>query len=267
MTIPDSYVQATDWLLSTTRAVRKRLDLDRPVEPEVITECLRLAIQAPTGSNSQGWRWIVVTDPEKRAKIAEYYRSGGQAYLRRIASAAAVASASTAVTATASAAAGSAGRTATATAATTPAAVPSDGPGPAPAAEASPTADPRDAQMARVRDSSGYLLDVIERVPVMVIPCIRGRLSNLEDAAGFYGSIHPAIWSFALALRSRGLGSVWTTFHLAHERETAELLGIPPNVSQAALLPVAYTVGTDFRPADRRPVEEITYWDTWGETR
>ena len=108
MTIPDSYVEATDWLLSTTRAVRKRLDLDRPVEPEVITECLRLAIQAPTGSNSQGWRWIVVTDPEKRAKIAEYYRSGGQAYLRRIASAAAVASASTAVTATASAAAGTA---------------------------------------------------------------------------------------------------------------------------------------------------------------
>ena len=88
--------------------------------------------------------------------------------------------------------------------------------------------------MARVRDSSGYLLDVIERVPVMVIPCIRGRLADLEDAAGFFGSIHPAIWSFALALRSRGLGSVWTTFHLAHERETAELLGIRPNVSQAA---------------------------------
>ncbi len=264
MTIPDSYVQATDWLLSTTRAVRKRLDLDRPVEPEVITECLRLAIQAPTGSNSQGWRWIVVTDPEKRAKIAEYYRAGGEAYLRRIASAAAVASASTAIIATATTAAGAA---ATETPATAAAGAPSDGTEPGPAAKASPTADARDAQMARVRDSSGYLLDVIERVPVMVIPCIRGRLSNLEDAAGFYGSIHPAIWSFALALRSRGLGSVWTTFHLAHERETAELLGIPPNVSQAALLPVAYTIGTDFRPADRRPVEEITYWDNWGETR
>lgn len=239
--IPPAYVEATDWLLSTTRAVRKRLDLDRPVEPEVITECLRLAIQAPTGSNSQGWRWIVVTEADKRAKIAEYYRSGGAAYLRRMASAAAVASASSASIA---------------------AATGSDAGSPASAAAAT-----RDAQMSRVRDSSGYLLDVIDRVPVMVIPCIRGRLSNLEDAAGFFGSIHPAIWSFALALRSRGLGSVWTTFHLAHERETAELLGIPHNVTQAALLPVAYTVGTDFSPAARRPAQEITYWNSWGETR
>jgi nitroreductase len=233
MTIPTSYVEATDWLLSTTRAVRKRLDLDRPVEPEVITECLRLAVQAPTGSNSQGWRWVVVTDPEKRSKIAEYYRSGGATYLRRAAAAA-------------DAAAGTGART---------------------FRDPAMTPTPRDAQMARVRDSSGYLLDAIDRVPVMVIPCIRGRLTDLADAAGFFGSIHPAIWSFALALRSRGLGSVWTTFHLAHERETAELLGIPDDVTQAALLPVAYTKGTDFRPADRRPVEEITYWDAWGQTR
>ncbi len=213
MTIPAEYLQASDWLLSTTRAVRKRLDLDRPVEPEVILECLRLAVQAPTGSNSQGWRWVVVTDPAKRAKLAELYRSGGEAYFRA-----------------------GAGRE-------------------------------LDGQAARVRDSSSYLLEVIDRVPVLVIPCLQGRLKRVEHAAGFFGSIHPAIWSFALALRARGLGSVWTTFHLAHEREAAELLGIPEDVTQAAMLPVAYTIGTDFKPADRPPVEQITYFDGWGRTR
>jgi nitroreductase len=211
--IPPEYTRAADWLLSTTRTVRKRLDLDRPVEPEVITECLRLAVQAPTGSNVQGWRWMVVTDPAKRAGLAELYRSGGYAYVK--------------------------------------------------ARSGQPVPDP---QTARVRDSSGYLLEVIDRVPVLVIPCIQGRLRGVEHAAAFYGSILPAAWSFALALRSRGLGSAWTTFHLAREREAAELLGIPDDVTQAAMLPVAYTIGTEFRPAARPAVQEITYWDTWGAT-
>jgi nitroreductase len=205
-------------LLTTTRAVRKRLDLDRPVEREVILDCVRLAVQAPTGSNSQGWRWVVVTDPAKRAKLAEFYRAGGTAYMN---------------------ATGNGAR---------PASAPSGG------------------QAARVRDSARYLLEVIDRVPVLVIPCLQGRLDDVSHAAGFFGSIHPAVWSFALALRSRGLGSVWTTFHLAHERETAELLGIPDDVTQAAMLPVAYTIGTDFAPAKRPPVERITYWDGWGNT-
>lgn len=212
--IPAEYTSAADWLLSTTRTVRKRLDLDRPVPPEVITQCLQLAVQAPTGSNTQGWRWIVVTDPAVRARLAEFYRSGGGAYLARRSGA------------------------------------------PAP-----------DEQTARVQESAGYLMRVIDRVPVLVIPCIRGRLRSVEHAAGFYGSILPAVWSFALALRSRGLGSAWTTFHLAHERQAAELLGIPDDVTQVAMLPVAYTVGTDFRPAGRGPVREITYWDRWGATR
>jgi nitroreductase len=202
----------TDHLLSTTRAVRKRLDLDRPVEREVLIDCLRLAIQAPTGSNSQGWRWMVVTDAGKRADLARLYRSGGEAYLRA----------------------------------------------------ANRNAEPVTGQQARVAESALHLLEVIDRVPVLVIPCIEGRINDVRRAAGFFGSIHPAIWSFQLALRSRGLGSAWTTFHLAHEHEAADLLGIPyDDVTQAAMLPVAYTVGTDFRPAKRRPVEEITYWDTW----
>ena len=87
-------------------------------------------------------------------------------------------------------------------------------------------------------------------------------------SASTYGSIIPAAWSFMLALRSRGLGSAWTTLHLFKEQEAAELLGVPyDEVTQVALLPVAYTVGTDFKPATRPPVEGITYWDTWGETR
>jgi nitroreductase len=203
----------TDHLLSTTRAVRKRLDLDRPVEPEVILECLRLAIQAPTGSNSQGWRWVVVTDAAKKAELARIYEEGGGDYLRR---------------------------NATSTGA-----------------------------QGRVYSSAAYLLDVLHKVPAMVIPCIEGRVDGAANgqAAGFYGSILPAVWSFQLALRSRGLGSAWTTLHLAKEKEAAAVLGIPDTISQVALLPVAYTIGDDFKPAERRPVEEITYWDTWGQTR
>ena len=208
----------TDRLLSTTRAVRKRLDLERPVEREVILECLRLAVQAPTGGNGQGWKWIVVTDADKRAKLAELYASIARPYL----------------------AAGS--------------------------------ENARDAQTTRVYNSAVYLADILHQVPVHVIPCIEGRVDaspamgslNLA-AASFYGSILPAVWSFMLALRSRGLGSAWTSLHLGREQETAELLGIPDDMTQVALIPVAYTTGGDFKPADRPPIEDITYWDTWGE--
>lgn len=202
--------EVTDRLLATTRSVRKRLDLDRPVPRTVLLECLRLAQQAPTGSNSQGWRFVVVTDAAKRARLAEFYRAGGAAYL---------------------------------------------------AAGGAP--DASDVQSTRVRSSAQHLMDVIDRVPVLVVPCIQGRARDAGSARGLYGSIMPAVWSFMLALRSRGLGSVWTTFHLARERESAELLGIPDDVTQVAMIPVAYTIGTDFRPATRPPVEEITYWDGW----
>ena len=120
--------------------------------------------------------------------------------------------------------------------------------------------------MNRIVDSSEYLSDHLHEVPVFVIPCVLDRLPERPasaDAAGFYGSILPAAWSFMLALRSRGLGSAWTTLHLAYEREAGELLGIPETVTQVALIPVAYYTGADFKPADRRPVEEITYWNAW----
>lgn len=205
----------TDRLLSTTRAVRKRLDLSRPVEPSVVLDCLRLAVQAPTASNSQNWRWMVVTDASKRAALARMYSEGGSDYLR------------------------------------------------------SAAARELDPQTRRVYESALYLTDILGQVPVHVIPCIEGRADNAPNmlSAAMYGSIMPAAWNFMLALRSRGLGSVWTTLHLFKEREAAELLGIPETVTQVALLPVAYTTGDEFRPAARPPVETITYWDEWMTTR
>jgi nitroreductase len=205
---------ATDRILTTTRAVRRRLDLTRPVPRSVVLECLRLAIYAPTGGNSQGWRWVVIDDAERRSALAALYRRRAEPYLGGY-------------------------------------------------RNALPDAH------NPVLDSSEYLSEHLHEVPVFVIPCLLGRLSGTpsnEEGAGFYGSILPAVWSFQLALRSRGLGSVFTTLHLAYEREAGELLGIPETVTQAALIPVAYTVGDEFKPAKRRPIEEITYWNGWKQT-
>ncbi len=202
----------TDYLLSTTRAVRKRLDLDRPVSREVILECIDLAQQAPTGSNAQGWQWMIVTDPEKRAGLAEIYRDASGDYF-----------------------------------------------------DAPPAGDSGNPQTDRVRESAIYLRDNLHRVPVLVIPCIKGRADKVPSlmAPGFYGSILPAAWSFLLALRSRDLGGAWTTLHLNQAARAAELLGIPDNYTQVALFPVAYTIGTDFKPAKRPPAESIVHWDSW----
>ena len=208
---------AIDHVLSTTRSVRKRLDFDRPVAPEVIEECLRLAIQAPTGGNTQGWRWIVVTDAAKRLALAEMYREIATPYLK--------------------AGLGDAGEVT--------------------------------AQQGRVIDSATYLAEHLHEVPVHVIPCLRGELEGLPNfaAAGSYGSIIPAMWSFQLALRSRGLGSVLTTLHLPVAERAAALLEIPAGYTQVGLIPVAYFTGADFKPAVRRPIEEITYWNGWKQAR
>ena len=208
-------LETTDRLLSTTRAVRKRLDLTREVPREVLLDCIRLSQQAPTGSNMQSWRWMIVTDPEKKAGLAELYKKAGSDYL---------------------------------------------------AAGQKQAEESGHVQTARVLDSALYLVEHLHEVPAHVIPCLKGKLGDgvpSAMAAGFFGSIFPAVWSFQLALRSRGLGSVLTTLHLAFEKEAAELLGIPDDVTQCGLLPVAYTVGTDFKPASRRPPEHITYFDTW----
>jgi nitroreductase len=202
-----------DELLTTTRAVRKRLDLVRPVEREVLEECLSLAQQAPTGSYRQDWHFVVVTDPDLRAGLAELWRRGAERYLGRLGD---------------------------------PAEIP--------------------GMMGRVVGGVFHLVDHLSEVPVHVVPCIEGRTDGKGTfaQASRWGSIMPAAWSFMLAARSRGLGSVWTSFHLTHEQEAAELLGIPyDEVMQAALIPVAYTIGTDFKPATRAPLETMVHWDRW----
>ena len=212
---------SSDELLATTRSVRKRLDFSRTVEPELIRECLELAVQAPTGSNTQGWHFVVVTNAQKKQAIGELYRQSYTLYRQQR----------------------DAGI----------AAIPSDAPISA-------------ATMSKVRDSSQYLADRMHEVPVMVIPCIYGRTDNAGtlQQAGIWGSILPAAWNFMLAARARGLGTTWTTLHLKYEREAAQVLGIPyEKIMQAALIPVAYTLGTDFKPAPRIPLEPIVHWEQW----
>lgn len=202
-------VSMCDELLGTTRSVRKRLDFNRAVPRRIVEDCLRLAIQAPTGSNSQTWRWIVVDDPDLRGQLAALYRRNAQPYLSG-----AVAS------------------------------VP-------------------EGQTKRVFESALYLMDHLHEVPIHVIPCILGSAQSGSMGAGFYASIYPAVWSFQLALRARGLGSCLTTLHLGSASEAARLLHIPENVTQVALVPVAWTIGTSFKRAARNPVEEITYWNQY----
>lgn len=208
-----------DGLLTTTRAVRRRLDPSRPVPPELVEECLGLALQAPSASNRQRWRWVVVTDADKRRALAECCERAGRDAIDR---------------ARAEARAGG------------------------------------DAAGERLYASVDHLLGHLAEVPVHVVPCVRGRPPAGAPPivlSSFYGSIFPAIWSFQLALRSRGLGSVLTTLHLAFEAECAALLGIPADVAQIALLPVAWTRGAGFRPAARAPVEAVTGWNGWERPR
>ncbi len=210
-----------DELLTTTRSVRKRLDLARLVEPEVIRECLEIALQAPTASNSQSWHFVVVTDPEPRQALATLYRKGAEQYRALM----------------------------------------------APVYQQRATSSEQEAAaVTRLTSSGQYLIDHLHEVPVHVIPCMWGRTDHLPTVAqaGLWGSIMPAAWSFMLAARSRGLGTSLTSFHLFFEQEAAHVLGIPyEQVTQAALIPVAYTLGADFKPGPRKPLESVLHWDRW----
>jgi nitroreductase len=215
-------LSVTDHLLCSTRSVRKRLDFSRPVEPAVIERCIEIALQSPTGSNAQGWHFLVVTDTAKRAEISRHYRECFEMYLAN------------------------------------------------PEMRATyGDQDLRAEQMPRVISSATWLAQHMHEAPVLLIPCIEGRVENAGPVAqaSVYGSILPATWSFMLAARARGLGSAWTTLHILREREVATLLGIPDTVTQAALLPVAHFTGTDFKPAKRLPARELTSWNAWGAKR
>ncbi|MGF1598914.1 MAG: nitroreductase family protein [Acidimicrobiales bacterium] len=107
----------------------------------------------------------------------------------------------------------------------------------------------------------------IARTPALVIPTIIGRHDG-SGRPGLFDSVIQSAWSFMVALRARGLGTVWTTMYLNEQDAVAELLGLPDNVTQICLFPVAYTLGTDFKPTGRRyPAREIAYFDRYGHTR
>lgn len=207
-----------DELLTTTRSVRKRLDLDRPVPMDVLRSALEVALQAPSGSNQQGWHWLVITDAEKRKVIGDYYREAFTAYRNSSAY---------------------------------------------PTNRSSGDAD-RDAVQNRVADSALHLAERMGEVPVLVIAAQNAKAElPAANQAGLWGSLLPAAWSLQLALRARGLGSAWTTLHLQFEKEISELLGVPDDVRQGVLLPVAYYTGETFRPAKRQPLDEVLHVDTW----
>lgn len=118
----------------------------------------------------------------------------------------------------------------------------------------------------RILESADYLAEHMHEAPVLLIPCISGRMEGLSsvEQAGAWGSILPAAWSFMLAARARGLGTSWTSVHLMFESEAAQVLGIPyTRVTQAALIPVAYTDTPNFSPAKREPIDSVTHWDAW----
>lgn len=211
---------SVDHVLTTTRSVRKRLDLNRPVPLDLIEKCIEIAIQAPTGSNAQNWHFVVVTDADKRRALAELYRRAFQAYREMNVDAPQLRE-----------------------------------------------GDPRREQTLRIVDSASYLAEHLHEVPVHIVPCVEGRAEHgpVVMQASLYGSILPATWSLMLALRSRGVGSAWTTLHLVYEKEAAAILGIPEHVTQVALLPVAYFTGHDFRPARRLPVRRFISLNRWGE--
>jgi nitroreductase len=123
----------------------------------------------------------------------------------------------------------------------------------------------RSAVQQRVHDSVAHLADRMGQVPVLVVPCLQVASGHLPagNQAGLWGSILPAAWSFMLAARSRGLGTAWTTLHLAYEAEVADILGLPSDVFQAALIPTAYYTGESFRPAPRAPLADVLHYDRW----
>ena len=207
-------LEQTDQLLSTTRAVRRRLDLERNVPDDLLLRCIELAEQAPTGGDITSRRWLVVRDPEIKKKLADLYReAGGNRIVER-------------------------------------------------AERHRGTGHPKQG----VLDSAAHLAENLERVPVLVLATVWG-VHDGSGRPGLFDSVIQAAWSFCLALRSRGLGSAWTTLLLGKAKECAEILGIPDGVTQVVLLPVAWTIGTEFKPASRRPASEIVWFDRWGYTK
>ena len=207
-----------DELLTTTRAVRKRLDLTRPVDRWLVEECIEIAVQAPSGSNRQAWQWVLVDDPAKKKALADLYGEVFDGYMQ------------------------------------------------APASANYPEGDIRAERRDFVSASAKYLRDHYHEVPVLLLPFQEGRMDGQPAGAqpGYWGSVIPAVWSFMLALRARGLGSAWTTMTCRREPEVAAVLGVDhERYTQVGMFPVAYTLGTDFKPAPRLDTASIIHWNEW----
>jgi len=224
--MPATLDLSPDTLLSTTRAVRKRLDFDRPVDPQLVRECLEIALQAPSGSNSQGWHFVVVTDAAKRQRIGELYAQGFDIYRNMEQSAHALAEAQEDA---------------------------------ADAQQMERVVDSAEYLAANMHRAPVLLIPCVTGRT----DALQGKAAVIAHASQ-YGSVLPAFWSFMLAARARGLGTAWTTIHLMYEEEIAELLGIPfAEVTQCALSPVAHTLGTDFKAARRHDLDSVMHVDTW----
>ena len=204
-------------LLTTTRSVRKRLDFTKSISRRLLEDCLKLALQAPNGSNMNTWQWLIIDDKNTISSIAKIYNDAMDDYVALLGDAVGDNY------------------------------MGADIPG-----------------FEKINQSVDYLRENLTQAPAILIPLMSGRVENagVFMQASSYGSIIQAVWSFFLALRSHGLGSAWTTAHLWREQELAELLGIPfEKYTQVGLFPIAYTIGTDFKPAYRKPVEEVLSWN------
>ena len=212
----------SDQLLSTTRAVRKRLDFSRDVSEQDIRDCVAAAMQSPSGSNNMTMQFVVVRDPAKRAAIGAVYRQCYDIYQTL------------------------------------------DGVYVRSIEKGEPAAQ---AQQVRVADSADYLADHMGDAPALVLACCTGgRVDGAPAmmAVSMMGNVLPAMWSFMLAARARGLGTAWTTVHMFMEQAVADIVGIPfDSVQQVCLSPLAHTIGTDFKPAVRPAPDTVIHWDQW----
>ena len=210
-----------DELLSTTRAVRKRLDFLREVPRDLIRECVELAMQTPSASNVMTMQFVVVTDPAKRQAVGEIYRTCFGLYKQMDFYAGKIDKGSAA----------------------------------------------GNAQQQRVAASADFLGERMGDAPALVLPCSAGmRVDGAPAmmALSSMANVLPAMWSFMLAARARGLGTSWTTVHLMMEQQVADILGIPfDTVQQVCLSPLAYTKGTDFKAAVRPEPDTVIHWDGW----
>lgn len=211
-------LQSAEYILTTTRAVRKRLDLNKPVARDVIEQCLEIALQAPNGSNMNTWKWVIVDDRDKIRKIAKIYDQAMSDYITIL----------------------------------------GDATGDNYMGSHIPGAE-------NISESVDYLRKHLAEVPAIAFPLLAGRLegASVFYQASLWGSILQSVWSFFLALRTKGMGSAWTTAHLFREQEIADLLDIPANYTQVGLFPIAYTLGTEFKKGWRSPVEDVLSWNTF----